>query len=776
VRGINKVAGRGLNLFIILAILGAILPTAAFASEAPSIGSDKGDYAPGELVTLTGSGWQPSESVHIEVNDDLGRTWSRNVDVSADESGNIRDEFNLPDWFVATYRATASGTSGIATTSFTDGNLRIASSGPTFTATWRKFNTNASCSGAGDSGGTGTVTSNPGQSFAMGVDTGQSLRVQIPATAGTPSQNFSHWSGEATGTNLTICLAGFGNGTRTATANYVLPDTSPPNTTITDGPSGTVTSSSATFTFTSTETGSTFQCGLDGASFTDCSSPKSFTDLGVQTHTFSVRAIDAAGNVDPTAASRSWTVAPAPTSLSISPVTGTFGGSASLSATLTSSGSPVSGMTVNFTLNGSPAGSAITNASGAATLSNSLAGINVGTYPAGQASGVGASFAGDSTRAASSGSGTLTVNPKAVTVTADDQTKTYGGDDPAFSHEVSGLEPGDSLSGVGCVVTEPHANVGDYEITCSGNTNSNYSVTYVSGTLTVNPKALTGGFSAADKVYDGTTSATVASRSLPGVLEGDEVSLDVTNAQFDNKNVGQDKTVTADLSLSGAQAGNYSLSSATAGTEASITVKSITGGFSVADKVYDGTVDASITDRWLTGAVFGDDVSLSGGTAIFASPLAGNTKTVTGAGFSLSGTDAANYTLMSVASTTANISPAFRPQGFYNPVDMGGVYNTVKGGSTVPLKFEVFRAGDTTELSDTSIVNQPLMTAQINCSNGAEDSIESLASTNGNGLRYDVTGGQFIFNWQTPKKPGACYRVTVETKDGSSISALFKLK
>jgi hypothetical protein len=325
-------------------------------------------------------------------------------------------------------------------------------------------------------------------------------------------------------------------------------------------------------------------------------------------------------------------------------------------------------------------------------------------------------------------------------------------------------------------VLEPHAGVGDYEISCSNNANPNYSVTYESGTLTVNPKALTGSFSAADKVYDGTTAATVASRSLPGVIEGDEVSLEVTNAQFDNKNVGEDKTVTADLDLSGAQAGNYSLSSATASTEASITAKSVTGSFSVADKVYDGTVDASITDRWLTGAVLGDDVSLSGGTASFASPLAGNAKTVTGAGFFLSGTDAENYALTPVASTTANISPAFRPQGFYSPVDMGGVYNTVKNGSTVPLKFEVFRAGGTNELSDTSIVNQPLTTAQINCSTGTEDTIENLASTNGTALRYDVTGGQFIFNWQTPKKAGACYRVTVATKDGSSISALFKLK
>jgi len=111
--------------------------------------------------------------------------------------------------------------------------------------------------------------------------------------------------------------------------------------------------------------------------------------------------------------------------------------------------------------------------------------------------------------------------------------------------------------------------------------------------------------------------------------------------------------------------------------------------------------------------------------------------------------------------------------GFYQPVDMGGVWNTVKNGATVPLKFEVF-AGST-ELIDPSIVNQPLKATQTPCSGGLTDEIELLA-TGGTSLRYDAVGGQFIYNWQTPKKPGYCYVVTVTTADGSSISANFKLK
>src|SRR5215208_1563176 len=89
----------------------------------PTITSDKADYAPGELVTLSGGNWQPGESVHINVNDTYGASWSRNVDVTADSSGNITDQFNLPDSFVSDYDVTATGSSGTATTSFTDGNV-----------------------------------------------------------------------------------------------------------------------------------------------------------------------------------------------------------------------------------------------------------------------------------------------------------------------------------------------------------------------------------------------------------------------------------------------------------------------------------------------------------------------------------------------------------------------------------------------------------------------------------------------------------------------------
>jgi hypothetical protein len=117
---------------------------------------------------------------------------------------------------------------------------------------------------------------------------------------------------------------------------------------------------------------------------------------------------------------------------------------------------------------------------------------------------------------------------------------------------------------------------------------------------------------------------------------------------------------------------------------------------------------------------------------------------------------------------------AWRLAGFHQPVDMGAtVWNSVKGGSTVPLKFEVFAGA--TELVGTSAV-LTFTQKQIVCGTSTViDEIE-VTTTGGTTLRYDATGGQFIQNWQTPKSPGACYVVTVTTQDGSKISANFKLK
>jgi hypothetical protein len=83
------------------------------------------------------------------------------------------------------------------------------------------------------------------------------------------------------------------------------PDT-PPETTITSGSS---TGTSASFAFTSSEAGSTFECRVDGGSWSPCTPPAQYV-LGAGTHTFEVRATDPGGTVEPTPAVTLITITP----------------------------------------------------------------------------------------------------------------------------------------------------------------------------------------------------------------------------------------------------------------------------------------------------------------------------------------------------------------------------------------------------------------------------------------------------------------------------------
>ncbi|MFC5730798.1 MULTISPECIES: PxKF domain-containing protein [Nocardioides] len=112
-------------------------------------------------------------------------------------------------------------------------------------------------------------------------------------------------------------------------------------------------------------------------------------------------------------------------------------------------------------------------------------------------------------------------------------------------------------------------------------------------------------------------------------------------------------------------------------------------------------------------------------------------------------------------------------RGFYSPVNTGGVWNTVKGGATVPLKFEVFAASELT--STTAITGFTVKGVACPGASAPTDDVE-FVTTGGTSLRYDSTAGQFIQNWQTPKRAGACYAVTMTTQDGSSLTANFLLK
>jgi hypothetical protein len=110
--------------------------------------------------------------------------------------------------------------------------------------------------------------------------------------------------------------------------------------------------------------------------------------------------------------------------------------------------------------------------------------------------------------------------------------------------------------------------------------------------------------------------------------------------------------------------------------------------------------------------------------------------------------------------------------GFLQPVNPAAL-NTVKGGSTVPLKWTV-RTPSGGEISALSIVNRFVLT-QVLCGSltTVVDEVD-FTTTGGTELRY--SGGQFIQNWQTPKKAGSCYRIDIVFIGGQKLSANFQLK
>jgi hypothetical protein len=86
------------------------------------------------------------------------------------------------------------------------------------------------------------------------------------------------------------------------------PDTTAPETTIVSGPAGDTGSTSASFGLLASESGSTFRCTLDGQPYVGCSSPKAYSGVAEGSHRFAAYAVDAAGNPDPSPATRTFNV------------------------------------------------------------------------------------------------------------------------------------------------------------------------------------------------------------------------------------------------------------------------------------------------------------------------------------------------------------------------------------------------------------------------------------------------------------------------------------
>jgi hypothetical protein len=116
--------------------------------------------------------------------------------------------------------------------------------------------------------------------------------------------------------------------------------------------------------------------------------------------------------------------------------------------------------------------------------------------------------------------------PPEIEVTADDKSKVYGEPDPELTWSITSgsLAPGDSLTGVTCDVGNAHTNAGSYAVTCSGNTNEEYVVTYKPGTLTVAARPITVTADDKSKTYGSGDPALTYSITSGSLVDGDSLS------------------------------------------------------------------------------------------------------------------------------------------------------------------------------------------------------------------------------------------------------------
>jgi gliding motility-associated-like protein len=202
--------------------------------------------------------------------------------------------------------------------------------------------------------------------------------------------------------------------------------------------------------------------------------------------------------------------------------------------------------------------------------------------------------------------------------------------------------------------------------TLTGIDSENYILTQPTTTGNITAATLTvSGVTVNDKIYDASTAATIKTGSaiMAGVLGNDDVTLVSTSATatFSTKNAGTAKTVLiSGFTLSGNDAGNYTLTQPTATATISPANMSVSG-ITAKNRLYNGTATAAlnITDASPEGVIGTDFVSLVflGASGTFIDKNVGTAKSVSVSGITLGGTEAGNYTVIQPV-TTADISPA----------------------------------------------------------------------------------------------------------------------
>ncbi len=322
-------------------------------------------------------------------------------------------------------------------------------------------------------------------------------------------------------------------------------------------------------------------------------------------------------------------------------------------------------------------------------------------------------------------SGTLGVTAVPLTITANNKTMAYGGAVPTLTFQGSGFVNGDTAASLSTQPTisttaTSASNVGSYNITASGAVDPNYTITYVSGTLSVTAAPLTITANNQTKAYGSALPALTFQGS--GFVNGDTAASLSTQPTISTTATSASQVGSYSIAASGAVDANYTITYV--GGTLSVTAAPLTITANNQTMAYGGTVP-TLTFQG-SGFVNGDTAaSLS--TQPTISTTATSASQVGSYSIAASGAVDANYTITYVGGTLS-VTAA--------PLTITANNQTMAYGGTVPtLTFQGsgFVNGDTAA----SLSTQPtISTTATSASQAGTYSITASGAVDAN---YTIT-------------------------------------
>ncbi len=331
------------------------------------------------------------------------------------------------------------------------------------------------------------------------------------------------------------------------------------------------------------------------------------------------------------------------------------------------------------------------------------------------------------------GSDGLTISKAALTVTANDDSKTYDGFAYSGGNGITydGFVNGEDSSVLGGSVTfggtsQGAVNAGTYAISASGLTADNYDITFVAGSLDVEKASLTITASDDSKTYDGLTYSGGNGITYDGFVSGEDESVLGGALAYGGTAQGAKDAGTYAIEASGLTSGNYDISYVDGSLDvgkASLTITAIDDG-----KTYDGVAYSGGNGVSYDGFVSGEDESVLGGSLAYG-------------GTSQGAKDAGDYVIEASGLTSGNYDISYvdgsldvgKASLTITAVDDGKTYDGVAYSGGNGVTYDGFVSGE-----DESVLGGSL--AYGGTSQGAKDAgdyvIEASGLTSGN---YDIS-------------------------------------